>query len=232
MSQLIFYLFGEGRAKLLSHPVQPISFMIRPRIRKVHSRSMYEKLTDKYNGPIPYHVSHPIRAGLLLGVKRDHLLNLVRSLDPVKQAPNPIDLANKYIESIAKYDRVILADNCFWSDGSSSSRSKGGKQPTTKAATAGEVSAFFKIEKDRRRPSHLFKFDHKAGTKNGKKPRSDAPLRSDAAAGPPPICADSAAECGLPLSSEPVVDEDAHHDLGDTDSKAGDHSVVVEPHVG
>ena len=99
-------------------------------------------------------------------------MNLIRSLDPVRQAPNPIELAHSYIEIIAKHSRVILADNCFWSDGApAASRSKGvcGKQPP-KATTASDVSAFFNVETHRRRPPRLFRFDHKPGTKNGKKP--------------------------------------------------------------
>jgi hypothetical protein len=126
-------------------------------ICKVHSRTMYEKLTDKYNGPIPYHVSHPIRAGLLLGVNRDHLLNLIKSLDPVKHTPNPTTMAKQYIDTIARYDRALLADNCFWGP-SSPPRSRGvcSKQPPKGGgAVPMDRSTFFSRRQRDRRTSDI-----------------------------------------------------------------------------
>ena len=50
---------------------------------KTHSRDLHYSKRPKYNGPIPLHVRRPIRAGLLLGVDRDQLCDIVTSLDPV-----------------------------------------------------------------------------------------------------------------------------------------------------
>ena len=83
---------------------------------KTHSRHLHYSKRPKYNGPIPLHIRRPVRAGLLLGVDRDQLCDVVASLEPVNKSENPVCLATSYIENIAHYDRVCLADNCFWGD--------------------------------------------------------------------------------------------------------------------
>ena len=85
---------------------------------KIHSKPLHKK-RHKYDGPIPPHVCRPIRAGILLKVKHGKLCDVVASLDPIKNAQDPLGLAAEYIESIAQYDRTCLADNCFWGDDSS-----------------------------------------------------------------------------------------------------------------
>jgi hypothetical protein len=86
---------------------------------KAHSKQSHDWHRQKYMGPIPLHIRRPIRAGLLLKVDRQALCNLVASLEPTKNAEDPIGLATNYIECIAQYDFVCLADNCFWGDDSS-----------------------------------------------------------------------------------------------------------------
>ena len=81
---------------------------------KVHSNTYHNWHRQKYVGPIPLHVRRPIRAGLLLGVNRKQLCDVIVSLDSIKDAEDPVSLATNYIECIAQYDRVCLADSCFW----------------------------------------------------------------------------------------------------------------------
>ena len=86
---------------------------------KAHSRHLHNNRRPKYDGPIPLHIRRPIRAGLLLGVDRNQLCSLVTSMEPIKNAENPVFVATSFIEHIAQYDRACLADNCFWGDDSS-----------------------------------------------------------------------------------------------------------------
>lgn len=69
----------------------------------------------RYKGDIEPKISRPIRAGLLLGVDRSQLVELVSSLISVSK---PKIVAQKSIDEIAKYSIVELTDNCFWGDDS------------------------------------------------------------------------------------------------------------------
>jgi hypothetical protein len=85
---------------------------------KAHSKKLHNVKRPKYDGPIPLHVRRPIRAGLLLGVDRKQLCDVVASLETIKDTEDPVSLATSYIECVAQYDRVCLADSCFWGDAS------------------------------------------------------------------------------------------------------------------
>ena len=65
-------------------------------------------------------LSRPIRAGILMGVNHDNLVELIASLLSVNESVNPQSLSEQYIAEITEYDRVHLADNCFWGDDSAS----------------------------------------------------------------------------------------------------------------
>jgi hypothetical protein len=73
-----------------------------------------------YAGEIPIEISRPIRAGILLDVNRHHLVELITTLLSITDAEDPKSLSEKYITEVALFDRVRLADNCFWGDDSAS----------------------------------------------------------------------------------------------------------------
>ena len=82
---------------------------------KTHGRVHFH-----YAGDIPMKLSRPIRAGILMGVNHDNLVELIASLLSVNESVNPQSLSEQYIAEITEYDRVYLADNCFWGDDSAS----------------------------------------------------------------------------------------------------------------
>lgn len=69
-----------------------------------------------YNGSIPYNVSFMIRASLLRQISIETIRNLIKSTD------TKLDLlvVDGYIGEMKTYDDVVLADNCFWGNGSDS----------------------------------------------------------------------------------------------------------------
>ncbi len=99
---------------------------------------MRHRARSRYIGfHIPIEISRPIRAGLLLGVERGELFNLIVDLMRIhsmqypgkdlpyfvihcftKQGPVPSDEIGKYaeifIEMFACYSVPDLVDNCFW----------------------------------------------------------------------------------------------------------------------
>ena len=108
-----------------------------------------DKLSKKksgYNGHIPSRISRPIRAGLLLGVERDRLVELVMSLQSdvseSSDTESRKEQADQMIRDVReKHTDVQLADNCYWGD--KSTVRKNGSQyrhPSSKRSRADHTS--------------------------------------------------------------------------------------------
>lgn len=72
----------------------------------------------RYKGNIPSSVSLPIRAGILLDIPNEKIVDLIMSLEHLQSKDNK--LAESYIEEVSTYSKIQLADNCFWGDDSAS----------------------------------------------------------------------------------------------------------------
>lgn len=92
----------------------------------------------RYTGAVPAALTLPIRAGLLLGVDRAALLDLVVRLMPSDDAEKERwERAVAYVAELEGYDPGLLANNCFW--GADSLTRSGGtryKRPRTPRADA------------------------------------------------------------------------------------------------
>lgn len=79
-----------------------------------------EGACPRYIGSICKDISKPIRAGLLLDVDKDKLVDLIASLSPVCNEISPKAVAQIQIDEIRQYDNIQLLNNCFWGNDSES----------------------------------------------------------------------------------------------------------------
>lgn len=78
------------------------------------------KYKPKYTGHIDKVITQPIRAGILMSVDQDKLIDLISSLLPITKESEHRETVKKYIEEISQYDAIHLANNSFWGHDSSS----------------------------------------------------------------------------------------------------------------
>lgn len=73
----------------------------------------------QYTGNIAKEISTPIRAGLLLKLDHNKLVDLIASLSPMWNEQSSRDNAELYIKEISRYGKEQLANNCFWGNDTS-----------------------------------------------------------------------------------------------------------------
>ncbi len=90
----------------------------------LHSRYVMHYSRPRYYGiDIPIEVVRPIRAGVLFGVDRNKLCELVVKLLVIRDGDEPFPVetqefrAGIYIDTISGFSNAELIDNCFWGDG-------------------------------------------------------------------------------------------------------------------
>lgn len=84
---------------------------------KNHNKKTYGR-RERYNGVIAKEATIAIRAGLLLLVDQEKLIDVIASFDTMSTETDPRSVAMKYIAELAEYSSVQLADNCFWGNDS------------------------------------------------------------------------------------------------------------------
>ena len=78
-----------------------------------HSKQLHNRHRKKFTGTLPLQLTCPIRAGLLLNVDREALINLITTMLPVTEVANRHQTAAEYVEEVSQCDRMHLVDNTF-----------------------------------------------------------------------------------------------------------------------
>lgn len=78
-----------------------------------------ESKSQRYIGTIPSFVSNAIRAGILMEVESEKLVELIASMEPICKENDSTRIAKEYIKEVALFDPVKLSDNCFWGNDTS-----------------------------------------------------------------------------------------------------------------
>lgn len=106
----------------------------------------FSKYRAKYVGNIPKSITQPIRCCLLNNVDMRQCLDLIKCMSPICTEEDPDSVAQAYINEIATFNKIDLADNCFWGDDSASRVTKERyKRPKKKRKIIEEESTSFKL---------------------------------------------------------------------------------------